>query len=634
MVDLQLNGYEHTTTHVIYGPYDEQLVVLYYHVSDAYATGDTYQRASYYGVGGIPHTVFDGATEIIGAGTTVGNTFGPIVESRMAVSSPVEIDVSGTITAEGTRGTVGGTVDVTFRATDTIGAGNLVAQFVMYEDVSAAYPYTVRDMLMAETILEADLEMGEEVTFNKTFAGVTNSTNNPLNMHIVVFLEDQSPQQIINAAIMPDPYSFEMVATHHAEEIDFFGAAEYMVYCTNTGTADDTYTFDFTTDFPGDPYNWVSIYCTIDDGICYMGATDIFIAAGATETLSVHITDYNGTLVDKGVMSLTATSTANALTYGAEFVAFCETPAILVVDDDGPMMYETYIQDALTDNGYHPYTLSPYTDGTPGLPQLSDYYAVFWTTASRDGSTITADAEAALMDYLDNGGNLALLSMNYLSSRASNTFIEDYLHISSWTNDTSGFIMTGVATDMIADGMSLALLGGPIPYAESDSFETTSDVIFTAGSGNKALKVSENGHKIVFLAFPFEDVKVGDPDPNNQMTLVSKIMQWFDFDETGVTEPETDFTKLALRQNTPNPFNPVTNIQFSVPANAGAVELTVYNVNGQIVRTLVDGEIEAGPHSVVWNGRDEGGRSVATGIYFARLVTAEETDIIKMALLK
>ncbi len=169
---------------------------------------------------------------------------------------------------------------------------------------------------------------------------------------------------------------------------------------------------------------------------------------------------------------------------------------------------------------------------------------------------------------------------------------------------------------------------------ESDSIETTSDVIFTTGSGNKALKVSENGHKIVFFAFPFEDIKSADPDPNNQMTVVSKIMQWFDFDETGVEEPETDFTKLALRQNTPNPFNPVTNIHFSVPANAGSVELTVYNVNGQVVRTLVNGDIEAGPHSVVWNGRDEAGRSVATGIYFARLVTAQETDIIKMALLK
>ncbi len=623
----------HTSTGVQYGPYGDDLVVLYYHVSDIYATGDTYQRASYYSVGGIPHTVFDGAQNVVGAGTTVGNTFGPIVESRLAVASPVEIDVSGTIVAEGTRGTVGGTIDVTFTATDVIGAGDLVAQFVIYEDVNASYPYTVRDMLMAETILEADLEVGEHVTFNKTFTGVTNSTDNPLNMHVVVFIEDQSPQQVINAAIMPDPYSFEMVATHHAEEIDFFGEAVYTVYCTNTGTADDTYTFDFTTDFPGDPYNWVSNYCTTD-GICYMGATDIFVAAGDTETLTVHIIDYNGTLVDKGVTSLSMTSAANAMEQVSEFVAFCETPAILIVDDDGPMMYETYIQDALTDNGYYPYTLSPYTDGTPGLPQLTDYYAVFWTTASRDALTITAAAEDAMMGYLDAGGNLALLSMNYLSSRSTNTFIEDYLHVTSWTNDTSGFIMTGVASDFISDGMSLGLLGGPIPYSESDSFETTSDVIFTTGSGNKALKISENGHKIVFFAFPFEDIKTDDPDPNNQMTVAGKIMDWFDFDETGVEEPETDFTKLALRQNTPNPFNPVTNIQFSVPANAGAVELSVYNVNGQLVRTLVDSEIEAGPHSVVWNGRDEGGRSVATGVYFARLVTAEETDVIKMALLK
>ncbi len=631
-MDLQLNGYTHTSSGVTYGPYGDRLVVLYYHVSDIYANGDTYQRASYHSVGGIPHTEFDCVQEVIGAGTTVGDTFGPIVASRLAVASPIEIDVSGTINTE-SRGSVGGTINAKFKATDTVGLGDLVAQFVVYEDVSDPYPYTVRDMLMQETVTTLNAA-GDSVEFVKTFSGVTNSTNDPLKMHVAVFIEDQSPRQVVNAALMPDPYSFGMMADKYAEEIEFFGEAEYTVLCTNTGTADDTYTFDFTTDFPGDPYNWVANYCTTD-GICYLGPTDISIAAGETETLYVHITDYNGTLVDKGVLSFSATSTANGVEYGDDFVAFCETPAILIVDDDGPMMYETYIQDALTDNGYVPYTLSPYTDGPPDAAKLAGYYAVFWSTASRDALTITANEESAMMDYLDGGGNLALLSMNYLSSRGStNTFITDYLNISSWTDDTSGFVMTGAAADMISDGMSLSLLSGPIPYSESDSFVTTSDVIFTAGSGDKALKVSENGHKIVFLAFPFEDIKVDDPDPNNQRTLASRIMQWFDFDETGVDEPDADFAKLGIRQNTPNPFNPMTSIQFTVPANAGPVELAVYNVNGQVVRRLVDGEIEAGPHSVVWNGRDDSGRGVATGIYFARLSTAEETDVIKMALLK
>jgi len=613
----------------------DELVVLYYHVSDIYATGDTYQRASLYGVGGIPDCRFDAVQEVIGAGSTVINTYRPIINSRLAVSSPIEIDVSGTVNAEGTRGTVGGTIDVTFRATEALSRGDLTAQFVVYEDVNFSYPYTVRDMLMAETIAQADLdEIGEEVTFNKTFSGVTNSTNDPLKMHVVVFIEDLTPHEILNSALMPDPYSFEMTASHQADEIDFFGEAEYTVYCTNTGTADDTYTFDFDLDFPGDPFNWVANYCTTD-GICYLGATDIFIPAGATETLYVHITDYNGTLVDHGVMSLSATSTANAVEYGKDFIAFCETPAILIVDDDGPMMYETYIQDALTDAGYYPYTFSPYTDGKVDISLMTGFHAAFWTTASRDATTIGSGEEQVMMDYLDGGGNLALMSMNYLSSRAStNTFITDYLHISSWTNDTSGFIMTGVASDPISDGMSLGLLSGPIPASESDSFVTTSDVIFTAsGVGNKGLKIREDDHAIVFLAFPFEDVKVDNPDPDNQETLVDRILTWFDMG-TGVEEPESDFTKLAIRQNTPNPFNPVTNIAFNVPANAGAVELRVYNVNGQLVRTLVDGEIEAGPHSVVWNGRDEDGRSMATGIYFARLTTAEETDVIKMALLK
>ena len=89
----------------------------------------------------------------------------------------------------------------------------------------------------------------------------------------------------------------------------------------------------------------------------------------------------------------------------------------------------------------------------------------------------------------------------------------------------------------------------------------------------------------------------------------------------------------ALHQNYPNPFNPATTLRFELPA-PGAIQLTIFNLLGAEVATLVDGFTEAGSHSVNWAGRDATGRVVPAGIYFARLVTPNFTKSIKMILLK
>ncbi len=85
-----------------------------------------------------------------------------------------------------------------------------------------------------------------------------------------------------------------------------------------------------------------------------------------------------------------------------------------------------------------------------------------------------------------------------------------------------------------------------------------------------------------------------------------------------IAEPESSPASLTLDQNTPNPFNPLTTIRFSI-AESGLVSLTIYDVNGRRVRTLVDGLSSAGYQSVVWDGTDSRGRPVASGVYLYRL---------------
>jgi len=92
-------------------------------------------------------------------------------------------------------------------------------------------------------------------------------------------------------------------------------------------------------------------------------------------------------------------------------------------------------------------------------------------------------------------------------------------------------------------------------------------------------------------------------------------------------------TSYSLNQNSPNPFNPVTNIKFAIPAS-GEVKLEVYNVLGQQVRLLVNENMDAGYHEVIWDGKDTGGTQVASGIYFYRIKADNFSDTKKMVLLK
>ncbi|MCH7724747.1 MAG: T9SS type A sorting domain-containing protein, partial [Bacteroidetes bacterium] len=98
-------------------------------------------------------------------------------------------------------------------------------------------------------------------------------------------------------------------------------------------------------------------------------------------------------------------------------------------------------------------------------------------------------------------------------------------------------------------------------------------------------------------------------------------------------EDATIPTEFSVTQNYPNPFNPSTTIKYSIPQQS-IVTIKVYDILGTEVKTLVNGERTPGIYSVQWNGDNNYGSKVATGIYIYRVVAGNFVQVKKMILLK
>jgi len=138
--------------------------------------------------------------------------------------------------------------------------------------------------------------------------------------------------------------------------------------------------------------------------------------------------------------------------------------------------------------------------------------------------------------------------------------------------------------------------------------------------------VLEEPHHSVFFVY-------ANTDANGQYT------QWREDPEVvsgavALTATSPNLPKaFGIDQNYPNPFNPTTQVKFALPRNAH-VRLTVFNVLGQEVRSLVDKDMTAGTHEVTWDGRNGDGGQVSSGIYFYRINADNFSATKKMMMLK
>ncbi len=120
--------------------------------------------------------------------------------------------------------------------------------------------------------------------------------------------------------------------------------------------------------------------------------------------------------------------------------------------------------------------------------------------------------------------------------------------------------------------------------------------------------------------------------PTEMSAIIERLLP------TSVEEPrlpagETPSIATSLAQNAPNPFNPSTLIQFEL-ASPGPVELAVFDIRGHRVRTLISKSMPAGSHALRWDGSDESGRAVASGIFLYRLRAGGTESVRRMLLVR
>ena len=201
-----------------------------------------------------------------------------------------------------------------------------------------------------------------------------------------------------------------------------------------------------------------------------------------------------------------------------------------------------------------------------------------------------------------------------------------YMHVDSGCPSIENFDLIAVASGASLRGKTGTFLKWPNNFAAGTRFAT------------KYVSFGSDSARSLFTSFNYNDIEEG----GERLRLIKNIMSDYFlmpncYYASGIEDDPTAGAPPVpnmLFQNAPNPFNPETTIRYSV-SSAGKAAIRIYSVSGALVRTLVDRYHQPGVYSTRWDGTDNSGRHMASGVYFYRLETAGgPVDSKKLLMLK
>ncbi len=403
----------------------------------------------------------------------------------------------------------------------------------------------------------------------------------------------------------------------------------------NTGTTADTYTVSVAKDMPA---TWS---CSLCEGqICYppwLTQISVSLQPGQETYVDVDLTP----VADEGsgVAQVTVASQAvPSLTVSRSFRVISTGVQVLLVDGDGGQQLEDYYTPSLA-AGDVTWARWPRDEaGALTSPELDSFTAILWYASGMAPGLDDTD-RSALAYYVQHGGTLLLAGQDLAWQMGDPASPWYSPQAASWLQVVLGATHAGPAT-AVTEVASLPgapfACWGTLNGAGGAGNSTSPDALQTSGSGILAHHYRNGqwaavtntwgaGHTLL-CGYALESLATSE-----RGILIDGFLDWALGRPSGV--PGGDLPLAGAVRAAPNPFNPSTTLRFEVAA-AGAVTVEVCDLRGRVVRTLADRVMAAGPAQVAWDGRDDRGAALPSGIYLARVNAGGAGSTTKLVLAK
>ncbi len=604
-------------------------------------TAENSDRINYYGVNGVPTYMMDGAVK--------GIPDNPVqlaneMWNDISTLTPLWINVTTQVNA--------GNYDVTVKviSSETVDASNLFLRTAVIErrvhynsppGTNGEKDFNdVMRKLLPNSTGEALTSITPDDTLTFNFSTEIQHSWNVDDLAAVVWIQNDATKEVLQAnisvptfIIKSDRSNAELLDSNQVVNTNYILANNNQdtlsVHLTTETTLADGWIFALY--YNGSETSEINALVFPGDTLAF--SSELTTSASGSSTVGIYAQNLN-----------------DAYQYGftSNYSGFILSGDILLVDADGSNFETNY--EVGFDSAKVKYTfLDRAYLSTLGTSLLSyGFKAVYWNAGWGFPAFVPADIDF-LTQYLDGGGNLFIGGQDIGwdvwdasgSSRfqAAKDFYNDYLG-ASYLGDNSGInSMIGISGDPISDGLSFSINSVYSRYPEQlRPHGTNASKIFEYTNSTKIGGVkNDNGtYKTVYLGVGLE--QVGSVDV--RLALVKNSLVWFGVLQPNGTENEYEKpTGFRLSQNYPNPFskgnsgNATTTISYYVPSATnggnGFVNISVFDILGRKVATLVNQKQTPGKYKVKFNGS-----KLSSGVYLFKLTSGNVSITKKMELIK
>ena len=615
--------------------FPDQIIVADHHIGDQWQTTWTSGRSGLYGVTGTPTVWFDGVSSVVGAGSCSGaaSSYRVRINNRLSQTGGVSpVSIEGTISYDPT--TV--TLSATFTKLDAVALSNTQAFLMINEshlyNGGNEFNHVTRAVYQQGVTLN---NVGDFVVVSHDF---TISGWNMDNVECSAWLQNMTTKEIYQSARLPRLEDFAVAFDAVRGSVpDGNGTEQFHGVVTNTSDVNDQLTFSL-----NNTWGWSAEFKVQGDAGFHTDPVTKPLAPGATLEVWVRVTTDASVRIGTGYLNVH--SYVSDRTLPAALRVFNGSPAVLVVDVDGIRTDETVVLTALTAGGYlydHWDAYNEHADAIPAGGDVAGYDILLYHQGWDSGGLTTASVEA-ITAFMDAGHGVILSGQDFLNGLTAGTFTSNYLGVASFVTNQDADNGTGTAGDPIGDGMSFALTYPQWNLDRADNLTASaSGTIFMLSEESDRIAVrNDNGTaRSVFCAFALNAMPAG-ADPNNVKTLLGRSIDWImQSSGAAVDEPVVAGFASGVRGVGPNPFTlsgtagTTIRLRISDAAANQPARLDVVDLNGRLVRNLLDAPLAAGLHQQAWDGRDAAGQPVGAGIYYVRFSNAEGSNGARLVVL-